>query len=144
MPVSYLFSNLLISKGRSSVYMWCTLALCVAQLLCVMLCVPFGIGRMVQVYTAVNVFWLGVWFYFARREIDLRLREAVADVAPYVLLSVAIVYATHLATAGIGNLYVSLLVKVLAVAVAYCGALWLLRSTVFREAIAFVTKRKIE
>ena len=46
-PVSYLFSNLLISRGHSSTYMWCTIGLCVAQLLGVGLCVPYGIGRMV-------------------------------------------------------------------------------------------------
>ena len=143
MPLSYLFSNLLISRGHSSTYMWCTIGLCVAQLLGVWLCVPFGIGRMVQVYALLNILWLGVWFAFSHREIGLSVREAVGDVAPYLLLSAGIVYATHLATGGIGNMYVSIVVKALSVAVAYCGALWLLRSTIFREVILFVTKKQI-
>lgn len=141
MPISYLFSNLLITRGRSSTYMWCSIALCVAQLLGVGLCVPYGIGRMVQVFTAVNILWVGVWFFFARREIDLKLSEAVRDVAPYLLLSAAIVVATHLLTSGIGNMYLSIALKVLMVFVAYCAALWLLRSTIFREAVSFITKR---
>ncbi len=144
MPVSYLFSNLLITRGRSATYMWCTIALLAAQLLGVGLCVPFGIGRMVQVFAGVNIVWVGVWFYFARKEIGLTLREAVGDVAPYALLSIAIVYATHLLTASIYNMYASLALKVLMVAGAYCVALWLLRSTIFHEAISFVVKKKIE
>ncbi len=144
MPVSYLFSNLLITRGHSSTYMWCSLGLCAAQLLGVGLCVPYGIGRMVQVYALLNIGWVGVWFCFSHREIDLRLSEALRDVAPYVLLSVAIVCVVHWLTADIGNLYVCLTVKVLTVAVAYCAALWLLGSAIFREMIMFVTKRKIE
>ncbi|MCR4602047.1 MAG: lipopolysaccharide biosynthesis protein [Prevotella sp.] len=143
MPVSYLFSNLLITRGHSSTYMWCTIALCAAQLLCVGLCVPYGIDSMVMAYTGVNVAWLGVWFAFAHDEIGLTLWEAVSDVAPYVLLSVAIVYATWLATSPINNMYASIVVKVLMVGVSYCVLLWLLRSTIFREAIMFITKKKI-
>ncbi len=141
MPVSYLFSNLLISRGHSSTYMWCTIALCVMQLLGVGLCVPYGIGRMVMVFAAVNILWVAVWFYFSHREINLKLTEALSDVAPYVLLSAGIVCATGMLTQGITNLYLSLAVKVLTVAVVYCAALWLLRSTIFREAIVFITQK---
>ena len=144
MPVSYLFSNLLISRGHSSTYMWCTIGLCVAQLLGVGLCVPYGIGRMVQIFAAVNILWLGVWFFFSHREIGLSVIEAVSDVAPYLLLSVAIVFGTHWVAEGIENMYVRIVVKVLIVAVTYCGALWVLRSTIFREAVQFITKKKIE
>ena len=144
MPISYLFSNLLISRGRSSTYMWCTIGLCVAQLLCVSFCVPYGIERMVQGFVAINILWLGVWFYFSHREIRLSLVEAVKDVSPYALLSVAVVYATHLATATIENMYVSIVLKILMVFFAYCAVLWLLRSTIFREALMFITKKKID
>jgi O-antigen/teichoic acid export membrane protein len=141
MPVSYLFSNLLVSRGRSGTYMWCSIGLCIAQLAGIALCVPYGISSMVVVFAAVNIVWAGVWFHFSHREIGLTAVEAFRDVAPYALLSAAIVYAVYLLTTGIGNLYVCLAVKVLAVAVAYCAALWLLGSTIFRESIKFVKLR---
>ena len=144
MPVSYLFSNLLISRGHSSTYMWCTLSFFAAQLLAVGLCVPYGIERMVQAYTLLSIVWVLVWFYFAHREIGLRFREMIGDVAPYFLLAAAIVIGVFFLTRGIGNLYVSLIVKVLLVGVVYCAALWLLGSTIFKEAIMFITKKKIE
>ena len=144
MPVSYLFSNLLISRGHSSTYMWCTLSFFAAQLLAVGLCVPYGIERMVQAYTLLSIVWVLVWFYFAHSEIGLRFREMVGDVAPYFLLAAAIVIGVFFLTRSIGNLYVSLIVKVLLVGVVYCAALWLLGSTIFKEAIMFITKKKIE
>lgn len=144
MPISYLFSNLLISKGRSEIHMWCTIGLCVCQLLCIGLCVSYGISRMVLVFTAINILWLGVWFWFARREIDLSVREAVGDIAPYVLLSVVIVVATHFLTSGISNIYLSLLAKVMMVGITYCVVLWLLGSTIFKETVLFITKKRIE
>ena len=107
------------------------------------LCVPYGIGRMVQVFAGINIVWVAVWFFFSHREIDLKAGEALRDVAPYVLLSVVFVYAVGVLTAGIANLYISLVVKGLSVSVAYCAALWLLRSTIFREIVMFITKKKI-
>jgi O-antigen/teichoic acid export membrane protein len=144
LPVSYLFSNLLISRGRSSTYMWCSLSFFVAQLSVVGLCVPFGIERMVQAYVGLNILWVAVWYYFARSEIGLCLREVVSDVSPYLVLSVVIVAAAHFATLQIDNLYVSLVAKVLIVGTAYCASLWILGSTIFKDAIMFITQKKIE
>lgn len=143
-PISYLFSNLLISRGHSSTYMWCSLTFFTAQLLAVGLCVPYGIERMVQAYATLIILWVAVWYFFAHREIGLRIVEAVSDIAPYLLLSVAIVLAVHFATAQIDNRLVGLVVKVVAVLAAYCASLWLLGSTIFHEAITFITKKKIE
>lgn len=143
MPVSYLFSNLLISRGYSGQYMWCSIALCLAQIAGVGICVPFGIRWMVMVFAGVNIVWVGVWFLLAHKKIGLSIREAIGDVAPYALLSAAIVIGTHFATSAITNIYLSLVVKALLVAVVYCAALWLLGSTIFKEVVLFVTKKKI-
>ncbi|MCR4957151.1 MAG: lipopolysaccharide biosynthesis protein [Prevotella sp.] len=144
MPVSYLFSNLLISRGYSGQYMWCSIALCLAQLAGVSLCVPFGISTMVTVFAAVNIVWVGVWFLLARRKIGLSIREAVGDVAPYAVLSAVIVTGVYFATGSITNIYLSLVLKALLVAVTYCAALWLLRSTIFKEVVLFITRKKID
>lgn len=143
MPISFLFSNLLISRGRSTTYMWCSITLLLAQLLALRGCVPYGISRMVLVYAALNIVWLAVWFFFAHSEIHLRLTEAIKDVAPYAILSAAIVCTVYLATRNIDNIYIRLAAKILLTATVYCGTLWVLRSTIFREAIQFITKRKI-
>ena len=144
MPICSLFSNLLISRGRSTTYMWCTMALLLAQLLALWCCIPYGISRMVQAYTALNIGWLFVWFFFARHEIDLKLTEAVKDVSPYAILSSAIVCATYAITLNIDNIYARLMLKISCVSICYCAMLWILRSTIFKEIILFVTKKEIK
>lgn len=143
MPISYLFSNLLITRGRSTTYMWCTVALLLAQLLVLWGCVPYGIGCMVQAYTALNIVWLIVWFFLAHNEINLRLTEAIKDVGPYVTLSIVYVCITYVVTFNVTNIYPRLILKILFFGICYCGTLWVLHSTIFYEAIMFITKKKL-
>ncbi|MBP5339729.1 MAG: lipopolysaccharide biosynthesis protein [Prevotella sp.] len=144
MPVSYLFSNLLISRGRSRAYLWSTAAMLLAQLVAVGLCIPLGISRMVQAFTVINIVWVAVWFVLAKSEIGLRATEALRDVLPYVLLAVAAVAVAYVVTLGIDSLLLSLVVKVLVVAALYPAVLWLFGSTILRESFLFITKKKIE
>lgn len=140
-PISSLFSNLIIGRGHSSIYMWCNIGLCIAQLAAVYFSASYGLEFMIQVYVCINVGWLLVWHYFARREICLRLVEVVKDISPYLLLSLVLVYLAHELTAGMDSLYLSFAVKVLFVAATYCLVLWLLRSTIFMEAVNFFLHR---
>ena len=142
-PISNLFSNLLIARGHSATYMWCHIALCIVQLAAVIFSAPYGIERMIQVYVALTVLWILVWHWFAHREINLRLWEVIRDVSPYLLISIALIYGAHLLTSGIDSLYLSFLAKVLFVGLSYCLVLWLLRSTIFQESIAFFTKHQL-
>ena len=142
-PISNLFSNLLIARGHSATYMWCHIALCIVQLAAVIFSAPYGIERMIQVYVALTVLWILVWHWFAHREINLRLWEVIRDVSPYLLISMALIYGAHLLTSGIDSLYLSFLAKVLFVGLSYCLVLWLLRSTIFQESIAFFTKHQL-
>ena len=142
-PISNLFSNLLIARGHSATYMWCHIALCIVQLAAVIFSAPYGIERMIQVYVALTVLWILVWHWFAHREINLRLWEVIRDISPYLLISIALIYGAHLLTSGIDSLYLSFLAKVLFVGLSYCLVLWLLRSTIFQESIAFFTKHQL-
>lgn len=144
MPISTLFSNLLISRGRSSVYMWCMLAQCVVQLVAAAVAVPWGIRYMVMAYVATNILWVAVWFCLARRGIALRIVEALSDVTPYMVLSIVSIILAYIVSRDIANIYLSITVKVVVAAAAYCFALWLLRSAIFKEVILFVTKKEVK
>lgn len=143
-PISYLFSNLLISRGHSAIYMWCNIALCLTQLAAVMISVSYGIEVMIMVYVAVTIAWILVWYYFAYQEINIRLTDIIKDISPYLIITVILIFSAHLLTTSINNLYLTFLIKVVFVAVTYCIILWLLRSTIFRESLEFLVKRKIQ
>ncbi len=144
MPFSVLFSNLLISRGHSTIYMWSTIGLCMAQLLLLMLVMPYGISYMVVPYALVQICWVFVWFVFVHREIGLSLFELLRDISPYFLITLLLIVVVFFLTLGIGNLYLRIIVKILAVAFLYSLVLWLLRSTIFTETLAFMRKKDIE
>ena len=142
-PISGLFSNLIITRGHSTTYMWCTIALCLSQLAAAVLSVPYGINTMIIVYVAINICWILVWHHYAHHEIRLRIHEVIKDIAPYLLLSTAFVVVAILLTKDIANLYLSFIIKVLTVSILYALSLWILKSTIFKEFILFISKRKI-
>lgn len=136
-PLIHLFSNLLISRGRSSVYMWSTLGLSLVQLVAVCATYPYGLPWMLRTFVLIHISWLLVWHHFVRQEIGLRLRDMLRDISPYLLLSLLLVVVVRYATHSLGNLYLSMAAKVLLMAGLYALALWRLRSTIFRESLAF-------
>ncbi len=143
MPISFLFSNLLISKGRSTAYMWSSISLCVVQLLIVGICTPYGIGYMVKAYVIVNILWVIVWFLLSRNELGISVTEVLRDIAPYGVFSIVVTIVAWWVTRSFFNLYISFISKVLIVFIAYCASLWGLKSTIFKEILLFLTKRKL-
>ena len=142
-PVSNLFSNLLVSRGHSSVYMWSTICLSVLQLAAACAMYPLGMMWMLRVFVAINIAWLFVWFAFARREIALTLGNLLKDIGPYLLLSAVLVIFAHYLTQSIGSHFLRLVAKVAVVATLYSVTLWRLQSVIFRESVRFLLKKKL-
>lgn len=141
-PISNLFTNLLIAKGHSGVYMWGNIALCLVQLTAVIFSASYGIEVMLLIYAIITIAWILVWHRFVHKEIGLRLWDSIRDASPYLILTCVLIYIAHLLTVDISSILLKLLAKIIFVASTYCLALWLLRSTIFRESIAFFSKRK--
>lgn len=142
-PVSTLFSNLLISRGFSTIFMNNTAALVVLQLIALLVSAPFGIHTMVAIYVCINIVWLLVWFYYVRREIGLTFLETARDIAPYAGLAAVLACAAWLIAKPIQNIYLCFVFKVLFVGGGYGLVLWLLRSSVLKETMTFIKNKKL-
>lgn len=140
-PITSLFSNLVISRGHSSVYMWNTICLSLLQLVAACAMYPFGLEWMLRVFVAIHIGWLFVWLWFVHREIGLTLKHLLKDISPYLFLSALLTVSAHYLTRSIGNLYLSMAVKVVGVAAVYALVLWKLQSVIFRESVQFLLKR---
>lgn len=140
-PITSLFSNLVISRGHSSVYMWNTICLSLLQLVAACAMYPFGLEWMLRVFVAIHIGWLFVWLWFVHREIGLTLKHLLKDISPYLLLSALLTVSAHYLTRSIGNLYLSMAVKVVGVAAVYAFVLWKLQSVIFRESVQFLLKQ---
>lgn len=86
-PITTLFSNLIISQGRSEIYMWNILSQVLMQLATVLVIIASGgsIKTMVIVYVCINIAWLFVWQHYARRFICLPIRLLMSDLLPFML-----------------------------------------------------------
>lgn len=144
LPVSNLFSQLLLSRGYSSVYMWCTVALSLLQLTTAYVAYPYGLQVMLYAFVAVNICWVAVWLYFVRREVGLTYLSFIKDIAPYLLLSAVLSVSAHYATLGIENDALRMISKIAGVGGLYILSLWLMRSVILKESIAFFRKKKKE
>ena len=142
LPISNLFSQLLLSRGHSSIYMWNTIALSFFQLTIALILYPYGIHRMLYAFVAIQTGWLSIWSYWVHREINLTTWTWLKDISPYFLLSVTLTLISHYATLSIESTIIRFICKILCVAVPYLFILWILKSVILREAIEFLRHKK--
>lgn len=137
-PISSLYSNLTISRGRSDINLWNTIVLCVIIWIGLIALHPYGLHTMVVFFIAVNILWLFVWQWFANRLVGLRLWDVLKDILPFLFFTIVIMVATYFATAPITNLPLRFVARILMAAVLYAGIMWLSGARIMRESIAFL------
>ena len=142
MPVQSLLTNLLISCGRSRIFMWCTIVQGMLMLAILLMVYPYGIPCMLMSYCVFNACWLFVWRYFASKEIAVTLVMFLLDVVPYMLLAAATMFASYFLTVGIEDRLILLLSRIAVAALLYVSASALMRSKELYEIIDFLFKRK--
>lgn len=142
LPILSLYSNLIISKGKSDIYMWNTIALGILQIIVILLAYPYGIHTMIVAFVTVNIVWMLVWHYFVWQQIRLSLWNALKDVIPFAALAGITMVVTYYATRSIGNIYLLFTAKVVVAAILYTLLMWGSNSVVFKESIQFLKKKK--
>jgi len=141
-PLSSLCANFVISQGKSGVYMWNTVALCLVQILLLILLYPWGIRTMVCAYVIANILWLFVWQHFLHRLTGLRLLDALRDVVPFAALSaVAMSVAVLTALPFAEQIYASLAIKILVAATFYVALLKVFGAKIFAECLQFMKEK---
>ncbi len=87
-PISTLFSNLIISQGKSNIYMWNIISQVVLQLITVLCIIMMkgSIQTMVIVYVCINIIWLFVWRTYAHRFIGLKFRMLMITVLCIIMM----------------------------------------------------------
>lgn len=141
-PVTNLYTNLIISKGKSNIFMWNTIAQGMVQLITMYLLYPYGIHTMLAVYVAVNIAWLGVWHYFVWREIRLGFFHALKDIFSFGIIAAAVMAGVAFITRPIENIYLLALAKILSAAALYIIILWASGSVTFKESLQYLLKKK--
>lgn len=143
-PIVSLYTQMLISKGKSNIYMWNTLILGILQLLLLLLLHPYGVFVMVAVYVGVNIAWLLIWHYFVWREIPISLLSALKDILPFAGIACLVMVVTFFATISIQNIYCLILAKIMMAASLYTLIMWLSGSKTFRECLGYMREKTMK
>jgi len=141
LPLCTLYQNIMISKGRSDIYMWCNILQVVAQLCIVMVFARYGIEPMVMAYTMLSVLFVGAWQCFLRRISDIRAVEIIKDTAPFLLASAAIMAVVYWLTLPIESLILRFMARVIAAAALYAGVMMVMKAAILDECLNFFVSK---
>ena len=143
-PVVTLYSNLVISRGRSTINMVIGLLNCafVWGGIIVLHALGYGLHEMVIFYVALNIAWLFVWQACAHRLIGLRWWHAMKDIAPFFVFALAVMAVAYFATQSLPISWLRMCLRIIIAVVLYVGSLWIARAQILRESIAYIFKKK--
>lgn len=142
MPIQSMFTNLLVSCGRTNTFMWSTIAQGLLVLVMLLAMRSLGIKPMLVAYCVFNIAWLFLWCVLVKRDIALTIRMFVADFVPFMLVALVAMALAAYATAGVDSMVVLLLLRVLLAALFYFILCFLCRFEELRESIAYLLRRK--
>lgn len=139
--VSTVFSNFILSKGKSSVYMWSIIGFGIFQIFLFLVLYPYGAFPMIVASAVLQFLWLFVWFFQAKKLMLYSVRDLLDDVFAYMLLAGISVGGASLFHALVSNLYFRFLICIVIVAVVYAMLNWLFKPVIIKEMCAFISRK---
>lgn len=141
MPLSVLMSDMIISKGRSDIYMWSTLVLGALQIVLMATLWPLGIRVMVYAFVALNIVWVAVWFFFVNRLTGYAMLSFLKDITPFAMAALGVMVVTFYATRFISSLWLLLVARIAAATLLYYLVMRLVRVQILAECQAFILSK---
>lgn len=141
MPLITLLSNMVISKGKSNLYLYCTFGLGIVQIASMLLLWPYGIKNMVIAYTLINILWVFVWLFFVNRLTGYGLWFFIKDTTPFALAAFAVMTATYFTTASIHTLWLLLICRIAMAMLLYYAVMRMARVQILAECQQFIIRK---
>lgn len=164
LPLSTLLANVVITKGRSNIFMYVNLALAICQTAAMLTIYHFqislplregaGVGSlytMVLAFVALTILWFFIWAYFAQRLAGYRFTMLLRDVLPFLLTAAAVMLTTSFISTciipstllgGVGGGLLLLITRILLAALLYYALMRLFRVQILNECLQFFNRRK--
>ena len=133
MPIQNLMYNLILSKGRSDICLWNTIAYGVVQLIVVLLCIHQGILMVIWCFVLVNILWVAVWGFCVWKLAGVSGWMMLKDILPFTLIAACCMLVAYWTAQSISSLYLSLVVKVAIASACYILVMHLSGAKVFKE-----------
>ena len=141
MPFYTMYQNLVISSGRSDIYLRLNIMQIVLQVAVILAFYRLGMVPMIIAYSAFLIVWLLAWQRAAYRLLGITLAETLSDICPFMLVAAGVMVVTHFCTLPIANYWLLLAARVAMAAVLYFVVMKLSRAVILDECIDFAKKK---
>lgn len=138
--ITNLYWAILLSHGKSNIILYVSSTFYVFNLLLALFLVSYGIFPMIIGCSALTLLLNFGWHFCGKDLVNIHLIELIKDISTYLFVSVISFLISWFFTQSIQNLYLLLGLKVFIVIISYIGILWLMKSVILRESIAFLFK----
>lgn len=141
MPLHTLYQNLIISRGRSDIYLWLVTLQIALQIGITLTLSPFGITAMVIAFSALNILFVACWHIALQRIFPLSVMDALKDITPFMTVAVVVMLFTYYITEPISQLWILLLTRIGIAAICYIIIMRLLNVAILKECLQFIRKK---
>jgi O-antigen/teichoic acid export membrane protein len=136
-----IYSHMVVAHGKSEKYLAVTILSAFIQIAVAIITCRFGIYWMAVSVTIANSIIFLVWFIITSRLIELSILKVIKDLAPFAIISVIVMVATHYLTVEIESPLVSVVVKIIVAATLYLATMRITGAKIFKECINFILNK---
>ena len=136
LEIIYVYLLLSIEKPTENLYI--DIAICISQLVGIIIVAQFGTLIMIIAYILIRILGVLAKHYFVYKSINIRLITIIKDTFPYAATATLSILITWFITKGIENIYLSFGIKIALVALLYTGVLWMANSAILKECFIFI------
>lgn len=141
LPLHTLYQNLIISRGRSDIYLR-LIALQIVMQIALTLCLrPWGVSAMVAAFSALNVAFTFCWHFALQRICPLRLMDALKDTLPFAFAAFAVMAITRYVTLWIDDLVLLFVARIVIAALLYLVVMKAARVVILTEILNVLFRR---
>ena len=97
---------------------------------------------MVIFFIMLNVGWLSIWQWWAKRLIGLRWHWVALDILPFLFFTIGVLAITWWITQTIDNLWLLMISRIVLAVVLYTSIMWISRAKIMRETMDYILHNK--
>jgi O-antigen/teichoic acid export membrane protein len=140
-PFYTMYQNLVISKGRSDIYLRLNVIQIVLQITIILALHSLGMVPMIFAYSLFLIIWLLAWQRIIYKMTGITLWETLQDICPFMLIAAAVMLVTWFCTQSITNNWLLLITRILMAASLYLVVMKLSHAVIMDECIQFFLKK---
>src|SRR5690606_2999622 len=141
------FSNLVLSFGKSNIYMWNIITFSLLQIFILWFGKNLGILPLIIATASLSSIWTFIWYTCIRKLIRYTFLHLLQDVFYYALLAIISISLTHLVITDVNNIYIRFFVAIISIVAFYFITNYLTKSVILIDILMYLkdsirTKKK--